>query len=175
MKRSREQSSFGLFTSHTKSCNPDEALPREIHSTVISNWSSSTGFSLTPEQIDNSFTDFAIEKEVATLPTSVDKNDDFNEVIEFVDVNGKCKNDSPINLIAMSDLNTTTIGMNNDLSLNCDNRKCNPHFSHVTCSNICEQEPSSALFSSINRKVNIELRLALEGLHGIASVLNRLD
>jgi len=150
--------------------------------------SSWIGFPLIHEQIANSFTDdgielavengidLAAENSTVSLSNPVDKNEDVDEVIEYVDVIGKCKNDSPIDVIATSDLNTITIGINHDLSLNCDHRKCNPRFSHhVTCSNICEQEPSPALFSSINRKVNIELRLALEGLHGITSVLNRID
>jgi hypothetical protein len=131
-----------------------------------------TGFALTPEQIDNSFVDFAIEKLVVTLPTSVDKNEDFNEVIEYIDVIQKCKNDLSINVIAMSDLNTSTIGRNDDLSLNFNHRSANPHFSHhVTYNDVCEQQPSSAFSSSINDKGKIELSLAQEGLHGITTAL----
>jgi len=135
-----------------------------------------TCFALTSEQIDNSFADLATEKVVVTMPTSVDKKEDINEVIEYVDVIDKCKNDAPINVIATSDLNIITIGIHDDFSVNIDRRSVNHHFSHdVKCNDICERQTSSAFLSSVNRKGNIELRLALEGLQGITSVLHRLD
>ena len=170
MKRSREESSFGLFNSHTKSCDPDGARSLEIHSNVISNWSSLTGFAVIAEQIDTSFEELAIEKAIVKLPSSGDKNEDFNVVTEYVDVIGNCKNDLPINVIATSDLNTITIGINDDLSVICDQRSVNPNFSHhVTCSNICEQQPSSDMVPSIYHEGEIELDLALEGLRGIST------
>lgn len=165
MKRSRERNSIGLFTSHSKSCDSDGARSLEIHSNVISNWSSWTNISLTPEQIDTSFADLATEKAIVTLPTSGVKNEDVDEVIEYIDVISKCKNDSPITVIASSDLNIITIRINDDFSINIDHRSVNPHFSHdVKCIDICEKQPSSSFSSSINDKGTIELGLALEGL-----------
>jgi hypothetical protein len=149
--------------------------------------SSWTGFPLIHEQIANSFTDdgieladekgidLAAENSTVSLSNPVDNNEDVDEVIEYVDVIGNCKNDSPIDVIATSDLNTITIGINDDLGVNFDHRSVNHHFSHdVKCKDVCERQTSSAILSSVNRKGNIELRLALEGLHGFTSVLHRL-
>jgi hypothetical protein len=168
MKRFREENSFGLFTSHTKRCDPDEALSHEIHSSVLSNWSSWTNISLTLEQIDNSFAESATEKAIDTWPTSGDNNEDVDEVIEYIDVIGKCKKGPSIYLIDSTELISSVIGIMDD------RRDPTLYFSHnVTCNDHKEYQPSSDMFSSINQIGKLEVGLALEGLQEI-SALDRL-
>jgi len=134
------------------------------------NWSSWTSFPLTPEQIHNSFAiDESKEKVDVTLYISGDKNEDVDEEIENIDVINACKYGLPVNEIDTSDEITSTIGKN-------DHRDIIPHFSHhVTSNDICEQKSSTDMLSSSNYEGIIELDLALEGLKGITTALDRVS
>lgn len=153
---------------------PVGAIHEILPINFVMNWSSWTSFPLTPEQIHNSFAkdkiNLAIEKvEVSLSNTSGEKNENVEEVIENIDVINECRFCLPINKIDSSDEIISTTGKNDDHS------DIIPHFSHHDTSyDIYEQQSSSDMVSSINHKGEIELGLALEGLRGITTALDRL-
>jgi len=166
---------YETINNFSRSINDDDtggALHQILPTYSDMNWSSWTGFPLTPEQIHNSFANDEIinlSSEKVEVDTFGDKNEDVDEELENIYIINARKYGLPIKKIDTSDEISSTIGKEHDCRL------IIPRFlHHVTPNEICEQQSSSDVVSSMNHKGEIELDLALEGLRGITTALDRL-